>query len=224
MKKNKPEKSKVILKNYSKIILLYPLLVYSVLALIIQAVIEEITGNERPSLAILWMFIFFINLIMIGFDFPTIKFFILFLVLTLAIVTLILLDVNEVIDLSSILASIRPFFDYSLDTKFYGWATFVLGFTIGGAILQAQLHFVKVEKNEIYVKGLATGKAERFPSSQLHINTEIVDVFELIALGAGKVTMKIGNERIVSLETVPMVRKKKQIIDRLLSSALVSEK
>lgn len=218
--KGKKDTNRVILKSYSKVVLFYPLLVYSIIAVIVQS----IASQAHQSLAILWMFIFFVNLIIIGFDFPSIKFFILFLVLVLAIVILILLDMNGKIDLSAIWDSLQIFFSYTLDTKFYGWATFVLAFSIAGAVLQAQLHFVKIERNEIYVRGLATGKNERFPTLNLQMNTEITDVFELMSLGAGKVTLKIGQEHVIALDMVPMVRKKKRTIDRLLSTTLVTEK
>ncbi|UYP44817.1 hypothetical protein NEF87_001102 [Candidatus Lokiarchaeum ossiferum] len=216
-------KNRVVLKNYSKIILFYPLFIYTLIALVVQYGGEKLGREPISQLAIIWIFIFFINLVIVGFDFSSIKFFVLFLVVILIGMGLVLLDHNGTIDLFAFIASIRTLFDFTLDSKFYAWVLGILGFTIIAAIIQAQVHFVKIEKNEIYIKGLAQGKSERFPTTNLQLNIEFTDIFELISMGAGTVTLKIGSEMIIVLQTVPFIRKKKKIIDLLLSTTLVKQ-
>ncbi len=217
---SKAKKSEVIiLKDYSKVILFYPLWIFSIVAMIVEAV-----NADRPSIAIAWIFFFFINTVIVGFNFPTIKFFVLFLVITLVVMGLILLDLNGVIDLSVILSRITNFFDFSLHIRFYGWIVLTLGIVIFFAFIQAQMHFIKIEKNEIYIRGLTSGKAERFPTANVQIQMEIVDVFELISLGAGSFKIKLNKDTTITLDTVPFVRKKKKQIDTLLSTTLVEQK
>ncbi|MBN2157548.1 MAG: hypothetical protein JW776_15990 [Candidatus Lokiarchaeota archaeon] len=212
------EPTKVFLKDYSKVILYYPLLIYSVIALIIQLFIPP-----SDVLAIIWVFVFLFNTVTVGFNFPTVKFFLLFLSFIIIGLTLILLDIGGVINLFAWWTSIRPFFDFPLASHFYGWMVFIFGLIIVAAIVVAQFRFVKIEKNEIYVRGLATGKANRYPTGPVKIYMEIIDIFEYITIGAGMIKVFVQPDNVLEFHTVPFVRKKRKAIDELLSTTLVEK-
>lgn len=211
----------MILKDYSKLIFFYPLLIYSVIALLIEHYGSE---PNNQTLAIIWIFLLFINLVIIGFDFSTVKFFILFLILIVAVMVLVLLDNRGVINLFIILESLRQYFQFSLSTRFYGVITLILGILIIFAIIRAEFRYVKVEPNEINFKGLVSGKADRYPTSNARINMRITDVFEFLTMGAGSFTIHISNDVTLHLSTVLGYRKKKKCVDKILSMTLVEDK
>jgi hypothetical protein len=85
-------------------------------------------------------------------------------------------------------------------------------------LLEAQFKYVKIEANEVYVKGIL-GDAKRFPTSSLRISEKIDDIFEYFAARAGSVTLEFtGEKNPIHLDTVPFFNKKKLQIDELLST------
>jgi hypothetical protein len=217
--KKKDPIEKVLLKDYSKIIFFAPLWVYSLIAMLVQGY-----GADRPGLAIVWLFIFFLNAVVIGFNFPTMKFLILFLVLGISVTVLALLNTKGIINLFEWWAAIDQFFYITLPARFYGWIVLLLGILILFAAIKAQLTYVKVEKNEIYLRGITAGKLDRYPTTGIRIELKIEDVFELISLGAGAITIGIDKDTSIHLRTVPRVRKAKRDIDALLSTTAVEHK
>jgi hypothetical protein len=217
-RKNTPEKKKIILKDYSKIILYYPLLIYSIIALIIQLIV-----GPSEALAIIWIFVFIYNTVAVGFNFSTLKFFLLFLSIIVIVLIFILLDIFGIIEWISLWSAIRPFFRFTLVTNFYGWIVLILGIFIVAALIAAQFRFIRIEKNEIYVRGIASGKANRYPTANIKIKMKIVDIFEYITIGAGSITLQVSAEKSFEFPTVPLVRRKKKNIDELLSATLVEK-
>ncbi|MBD3186135.1 hypothetical protein GF325_04845 [Candidatus Bathyarchaeota archaeon] len=214
---------KVNLKSYSKIILFYPLLVYSLIAMVIKVTGEGLPEPDRPGLAIIWIFIFFINASIVGFDFPAVKFFVLFLIIVIVIMAIILLDNAGIINFLAFWQGMREFFDMSLDSRFYAWMSIALGFLIGVAFLQGQLNYVVIEKNELYVNKVVRGQADRYPTSNLRVKMDLVDIFEFLTLGAGRIKLIVDGEDSFDLKTIPLVKKKKRHIDELLSATLIEK-
>jgi hypothetical protein len=200
-------------------ILYYPLLIYSIIALVIQIIID----HPSEALAIIWIFVFIYNTVSIGFNFPTLKFFLLFLSIIVIVMAFILLDITGVIQWISLWESIKPFFQFSLPTNFYGWIILITGVMIVAAFISSRFQYIRIERNEVYVRGVATGKANRYPTSNLKIKEKIIDIFEYITLGAGSITIELNPEKKYQFSTVPFVRRKKQQIDILLSTTLVED-
>ncbi|MBD3351032.1 MAG: hypothetical protein GF364_06060 [Candidatus Lokiarchaeota archaeon] len=149
------------------------------------------------------------------------KFFVLFLILVLLAMVIILLDNVGFIDVLSFWEDIRIFFDLSLETKFYGWMSVTLGFVIIVAIIQANVKYVIVEKNEFYIHKILKAEAERYPTSGLHVKIHLTDIFEFISMGAGTIDLQISGEENYKLNTVPLVKRKKRKIDEMLSTTLI---
>jgi hypothetical protein len=217
-KKYGKEVNQVILRDYSKVILYYPLLIYSVVALIVQIII-----GPSETLAIIWIFVFIYNTVAVGFNFPTAKFFLLFLSIVIIVMIFVLLDITGVIQWISLWDAIKPFFHFTLATNFYGWIILITGVMIIAALIASSFKYIRIERNEVYVRGVAAGKANRYPAKSVEIKINITDVFEFITIGAGSVLIELTPEKRYHFLTVPFVRRKKRYIDQLLSSTLVED-
>lgn len=207
----------VKLKTYSKLVMFYPLLIFSVIAMLIQ-----LLGNpDRSDLAIAWAFILFLNLIIVGFDFPTVKFFILVLVVIIVAMIIVILDNTGAINVFAFWVEIREFFDVGLDTRFYAWMVLTFGFLILAAVIQAQFEYVVIEKNELYVHKILRAESERYPTSDLRVKIELVDIFEFITMGTGSIELIISGAENYKMDTIPFVKIKKKKIDEMLSATLI---
>ncbi|MDD1776765.1 MAG: hypothetical protein LUQ65_01245, partial [Candidatus Helarchaeota archaeon] len=172
--------------------------------------------------ALIWMVIFFVNLFVVAFYFPATKFFILFLVLVVIGLVVMLLYVLGVINFSSIDALIQDLLTLELKSKFYGVMTVLLGVVLLFAVLGARFKYVRIEENEVLVKTILIGEIKRYPTASLRYKKEIADVFEYIALGAGRITLTFGTDATHVLYTVPRINKVAARIDELLGVIQVS--
>jgi len=208
-KKVKPI-TEVYLRSYPKIIFFWPLEVVSIVMLLIQL----FSGNPTPPIAWLgtfWLVVFSINMFIVAFDFSSMKFFV--LILVIAVVALL------VIFLVPDLFAGLPFgsFNAGLTFEFYLAVTLIMGIILGLVVLGAMFDYWKIERNEIYHKKGLFSSAERIPTKSLRIKKEIPDVFEFFILRAGSITLLPGHGDVIHLPTVLNINKKQNQIDYLLS-------
>ncbi len=223
-KKTVATPQRVVLRDISKGIFFYPLAFYSLIAAIIEHV-AEIPAPDAPSayantLALIWVVLFFANVFVVSFDFSTGKFLILILVVAVLGLVIFLLIQSGTIALPSGGGS----FSFNLDirTHFYWMMAVILWAIVGLTLLAGRFRYVKIESNEVLVKGIL-GDVKRFPTANLHYDKKIVDVFEYMALRAGTIILHIsGAQEPVELYTVINVHKKAEQMDALLSSMKVS--
>jgi len=210
MAKSKKEKI-IILRNFSKAILFYPLLASSFIFWIIQAILPEI----NTVLGYIWCLIFFFNLFVISFDFPPNKFLILVLGVVLMLLVLIFLIVPQV-QLPIIVLNLGS------SAEFYATMTLILSIILGFVVLSARFDYYKLEKNElIHITGVLANTAERYPVRSLRIRHVVSDVFEFLLLGAGSITLIAKDSEPIHLITVINVKKKIKKIDWLLTHEFV---
>lgn len=219
--------SRVILRNYSKGLFFYPLVIYSLIAMIIELVRLNTMGADykaHAAVGVIWIAIFFANIFVVSFDFSTGKFLTLVLAIVAIILIIALVTVNgqaPPIDMPTneqLATTIQPGMTY----QFYLFAFIATGIIFLFTLLEGQFKYVKIETNEVYVKGLL-GDAKRFPTSSLRISEKIDDIFEYMAARAGSVTLEFtGEKNPLHLETVPFFNKKKVQIDELLSTTRVT--
>ncbi len=215
---------KVILRDISKGVFFYPLAIYSLVAAIIEH-IGELPDPSNPgpyanTLSLIWVVLFFANVFVVSFDFSTGKFLILILVVAVIALVLFLLIQNGIIALP---AGIGTFtFNLDIRTHFYWMMAIILGSIVGLTLLNGRFRYVKIETNEVLVKGIL-GDVKRFPTANLHYDKKITDVFEYLALRAGTIILHItGAEEPVELYTVINVHKKADQMDLLLSTMKIS--
>jgi hypothetical protein len=207
---NEYKTDKVLLRNYSKVIFFYPLLIYSFVAWLIQFFFP----SPIAWLGNIWIIVFFANLFTIAFDFSTVKFFI----LLLAIVVIALLVFFLVIPNIDFGAGLNIDFNLGLTATFYLTITIIFALILGLEVLGAYFNYYKVEQNEIYHKTGLFSDAERYPVKSLRMRKQITDVFEFFILRAGSITLLPGRaDEVIHLPTVININKKEKQLDYLLS-------
>ena len=221
---------RVVLRDISKGIFFYPLMIYSFVAAIIEHIGEQGMPNapnepwtHADTLALIWLVIFFANVFVVSFDFSAGKFIVLILVVAVIGLVVFLLIQNGIIALPS--AGTDPFFKFNLKmrTQFYWMVSAILGLIVLLTLIAAQFRYVRIEANEVLVKGIL-GDVKRFPTANLHYDKKITDVFEYFALRAGTIVLHIsGAGEPVELYTVPNVHKKAEQMDALLSAMKITQ-
>ena len=214
-KKKKAPITEIKLRNYPKIIFLWPLLITS----LILWPLQFIAGSEPAQwLGIFWLMVLFCNLFVIAFDFGSSKFFI----LILGVVIFVLLLIFWIIPTWGFPQLADITWNPGLTTNFYMAISLMLLFIIGFVIIDSFFDYWKVERNEIYHKSGIFSSAERFPVKSLRWKKEIPDVFEFFVLRAGTITLMPGRvEETITLQTVLNVNKKAEQLDYLLSHVSV---
>ncbi|OLS15381.1 MAG: hypothetical protein RBG13Loki_1012 [Promethearchaeota archaeon CR_4] len=220
----------VVLRDLSKGIFLYPLAIYSLISAIIEYFGEKSSNpaDILPSeawihsnvLSLIWVVMFFANIFVVSFDVSTGKFLILILAITLIGLIVVFLIHYEIIQIGSI----GNLFNFNLEirTHFYLMTALILGVIVLLTLVAGLFRYVRIEANEVLVKGIL-GDVKRFPTTKLHYDKKIIDVFEFMALRAGTIILHIlGAGEPVELHTVPNVNKKAEQMDALLSVLKIS--
>ena len=203
------KKDEIYLRSYPKVIFFWPLLVFSFVAWLIQAFVDD----PIAWLGTTWMIVFFTNLFVIAFDFSSTKFFVLMLIVVVAILLVIFFVLPNV----TLPKSVGEF-NLGVTALFYAITTLVLAIILGCVFISTRFDYWKIERNEIYHKSGIFSTAERFPTKGLRIKKEIPDVFEYFMLRAGRISLFPGRaDEVVILPTVLNIKKKEQQLDALLS-------
>ena len=140
-KKVKPI-TEVYLRSYPKIIFFWPLELVS----IVMWVIQMLNPSPVAWLGSLWLAVFAINMFIVAFDFGSMKFFV--LVLVIAVVALLLIFLAPDLFAGLPLGS----FNAGLTAEFYLTVTLIMGIILGLVVLGARFDYWKIERNEIYHK------------------------------------------------------------------------
>ena len=216
MAESKKEINHIILRNYSKGLFLYPLLLISLIFWIIQAILTELGAGPNELMGYIWFFVFFLNLFVISFDFPFSK----FLILVLAVVIILLIIIFVILPTVPLPTPI--ILDLGSSAEFYATITLILGIILGFIVISTRFNYYKLEKNELFhITGILANTAERFPVRSLRFRHVISDVFEFILAGAGSITLIPKESEPIHLNTVINVNKKVGKMDILLSHLAV---
>jgi len=221
-----PSKS-IDVRDYSKVILFYPLFFYSLIAFLIMHF--SITGVTTETyiriggiVGIIWIVIFTFNLFVVAFNFPTAKFFILFLVIIVAGLVVAILYVARIINLSGAASWLAELLDVFMNSKFFAIMTGCLGIMLLLVIISARFNVIHIEQNEVFIRRLMTGQEKRYPTSSMRYVKEIDDVFEYLAIGAGRMTFTFGPDVTIQFDTIPMINKIADKIDQLGDSMQIT--
>ena len=213
MNKIEYKSDSVILRSYPKVIFFYPLLIVSIILFLIQYFLNS--PNVNKIIGFIWILVFFCNLFVIAIDTTSGKLFTLALIIV-GVILIIIYFIAPQIDLS-IFGLESELFDFGLTAQFYLIISLILTFILVFVWLEERFDFWKIEKNEIYHKKGLLSNIKRYPTSGLKYSKEITDLFEFLALKAGRVTLFIDSNTTVTLDTVINVNKKIKKLDGLLS-------
>ena len=219
----------VILRDWPKIIMMWPTLIVSLVCGILMALYQD----SSPPTA----------------QFSRIHYVGLVFLITLAInMTLLLYDLNLrgfVIVALAILAMVLGLFllnqqfggkvwksiGNALSVKVWANAAFyfvfslVLLLNLGIAWLMTRFNYWKVENNEIIIHEGFMHEQERHPTAQARFRMVIEDIVEYGLLGSGKLVFYFGdNNTERELKTVLFVHRKAKALDELLGRVAVIER
>ncbi len=200
--------SKLLLRSYSKTVFYYPLFIYSFIAFLFQSL-----SPGHSSVLYIWLILFFVNILIISFNFNVAGFAISVLLLIGIIILFIISDTNGWL----------PIPPFEISAVFYLYATIFLGALMGLVLISARFSYVKIEQNELEVKGIL-GKVERFPMNSISYDKTINNLFEYILLRSGEVTFYIPERKTIRLDVVINISKKAKILDALLSAIRTDKK
>jgi hypothetical protein len=205
--------TEITVRDWPKVIFFYPLFFTSLILWVLQLTVAGEGGAPVALFGFIWMIVFFINLVIIAFDFSTTKFFILVLVIIIGILLFVFLILPNIQ-----LGDIPPPGEYNIGMtdQFYMVTTLLLGIVLFFVFVKTRFDYWTIERNEVYHKTGIFEQAERFPTNKMNIKKEITDVFEFFTLRAGSITFYIEGED-YRLPTVLNVDNKAEKIDYLLS-------
>ncbi|HEC40744.1 hypothetical protein LCGC14_1422420 [marine sediment metagenome] len=208
--------NEIFLRSYPKVLFFYPLLIFSLILGLIQALGSPNTEVSK-ILGYIWFIVFFINIFVTAFDFSSTKFFVLILAILIVVLLVIFLVLPRfTLDITNVELNL------ALSWEFYMVMTLILGFILGITVLSTRFEYYKIERNEIIHKSGIFSSAERFPVKSLRFKKSIPDVFEFFLLRAGSLILMPGKaDEVMILPTVLNINKKEKQLDWLLSHVSV---
>ncbi len=218
-KEEKKEGEIIYLRSYSKLIYFFPLFFTTIILWILQYFLSP-SGQPYPWLGFVWVLIFFINVLAIGFDISTTKLFILILIIALAIVLSLFLILPSILQAFYQQVGIIAF-NIGMSEDFYFVITAILGIVLLITLIAPRFNYWKLERNEIIHKKGIFVEADRYPTKGLKYRKKIPDVLEFFLLGAGSITLMLGKNDVEHLSTILRVDNKARRIDSLLSEVEV---
>lgn len=205
------ESKSIVLRRYPKIIFIYPLLIVS----IALAFLQFFWQSYNPIFGAIWMLMFTVNLFVIAFETSSSRLFsIIIIVVILLLIFIYIIAPNIELNVLNISSNLV---DFGFTTQFYFVTSVILGLILLFVWIEERFEYWKIEKNEVYYKSGILANLRRYPTSNLEYSKEITDVFEYLALRAGKITLIINSKTAFTLDTVINVNKKIKQLDDLLS-------
>ncbi|MEJ2252442.1 MAG: hypothetical protein P8Y97_22620 [Candidatus Lokiarchaeota archaeon] len=214
-KEEQKEGEIIYLRSYSKAIFFFPLFFTTIILWLLQYFLGA-SGKPVPYLGFVWILVFFINLITVSFNISSMKFFILILIVVIVIsfsifftLPVILVEFYQKVE--------RVGFSIGMNEDFYMVITIILGSILLVTLIIPRFNYWRLERNEFYHKKGIFVTADRYPIKSLQFEKKIPDILEFFMLGAGSITLIIGNTKTAHLNTIVRIDNKAERIDSLLS-------
>ena len=189
---------KITVRSHTKVIYYVP----TVLAAIFFG-LQAPNGSSGWSSA--FLSIFFLNTVVVLFDFNSLR--TLFLTLVFSLIGLTIWHFGWVGFLSSSLAQVNPTMN---SHAYFVYAAF-FGMLILGDVIWSHLNRWEFSANEVKRIQAFAGHTANFPGRGLRFQVRTVDVFERLLLGAGTVLLLVGKRKIKLKNVIFAHRKVKQL-------------
>jgi len=215
---------KIFLISYPKIVFLYPVFVFSLIAAIWLSFSDQPLDRENTTAVIistLFLGLLAVNLVILAFDFPrttslTLFFFIAALVM--GFILLIRLKPEVLPALSALLVGFHPL----ANATFYWTIAAILGVIFVIVFVIVRFDYWEVRPNELLHHHGFLANMERVYAPSLRMDKEIEDVFEYMLLRSGRLILHPSDDRrSIILDNVPFVNKKEETITRMLGALQV---
>ena len=169
----------------------------------------------------IFLLIFFLNLVVIAFDFPrttSLTWFFAVVAITIGIWTLFRLNEGLAPKVFQSLLSVQP----AANSSFYFIFTLGMLFLSICVLVSRRFDYWEVRGNELLHHHGVLSDLKRFSAPNLRIDKEINDVFEYLLLRSGRLILHPSNERrAIVLENVLFISNKEDRITRMLGALQV---
>ncbi|HVX62432.1 MAG TPA: hypothetical protein VHC19_17570 [Pirellulales bacterium] len=216
--------ARIILISYPKIVFLYPTFLAALAAAIYLSFSSHaLDVAHRPAVmtSTLFLAVFAVNLVVLGFDFPrttSLTLFFLGAAVAMGLVLLFEYYPEMLPRVTALLAKFRPL----ANAAFYWAFTAVLGVIFAVAYVVVHFDYWEVRPNELLHHHGILSNLERFSAPHLRIDKEIDDVFEYLLLRSGRLILQPSSERrAIILDNVPFIERKETQITRMLGALQV---
>ncbi len=207
---------KIVIRPFPKIVVYIP----TMLAALAAGVLVQIFPNDgefRRVVAIVFMVCFFLNTILVAFEFPRMTAVAVVLLLIAVVFGLLLL--NQHFGVLGWLGQAFALWSPDANTQLYFSIALAFGCMFAIAWLITRFDYWIVTNNELLHHHGPFGDMERFPAPQLKLDKEIPDIFEYLVFGSGRLVFYPTSERrALILENVVAVNRVEQDIKHLLEA------
>jgi len=178
---------------------------------------DPVAFRRRENvLGLVFLTVFFLNLMILAIDFP--RFAIFAIVLGGTTVTFFLLYLGVFVDIFKPLARALEGVYVIANAEFYLMIVVVLLLIYGVIFITRWLDYWEILPNEILHHHGPLSDLERYPTLNLKFDKEIPDVFEHLMFGAGRLVLHVSDERkAIVLDTVLHVSRKEEALKKLMS-------
>jgi hypothetical protein len=215
---------KIYLISYPKILFLYPVFVFSLLAAMWMSFSDQPLAPENVAAVIistLFLGLLAVNLVILAFDFPRTTSLTLFFFIAALVMGFILLVRLRPEVLPALTAMLRGFHPLA-NATFYWTITAMLGVIFVAVFIVVRFDYWEVRPNELLHHHGFLANMERVYAPSLRLDKEIEDVFEYMLLRSGRLILHPSDDRrSIILDNVPFINKKEEAITRMLGALQV---
>ena len=199
--------------SWPKIVFLYPTFLTAVVAALGSALWDD--GGSFWGL--LFLSVFFVNLLVMAFDFPRTAS--LNLLLGGVVVLLAAILINQRFVFLPFLRDLTSGIAPAADAQFYAIFAGALGLVyLIVLIVDFRFDYWLVQPNELIHRRGLLGNVSRYPAPGLELQKEITDVFEFFLFGSGRLVIQPTKGPAIVLENVFRVNDKERQIRELLDA------
>lgn len=214
---------------YPKIIFLFPTFVMAVVAAIGMNILRPhaaVAGTPAFDtahaganlLGVLFLGVFFFNLLILAIDFPRFTVVAGVLFGTTLVFLLAWMAAFFGFNPLSFLAKFFKSLNAEATASFYWVVSFILLVTYGIIYITRYLDYWEIMPNEILHHHGPWSDLERFPTMNLKFDKEIPDIFEHFLLGAGRLVLHVTDERqAIVLDNVLQINSKEDALKKMMS-------
>ncbi|MFX1508673.1 MAG: hypothetical protein ACFFBR_00065 [Promethearchaeota archaeon] len=202
------EVQEVIVREYPKTVLFYPMLIFSLILGLVNYLIPffildpTLRDSWLYTISFIWFILFFFNLLIVTFEFG--KSIVVALALILVIIVLVIVLVFNFYGYLFVInpSTLRLFISTEALLAFFC----VFLFVIFLSWIKTRIFYFKITPNEIIYKKGIMGDVERYGTTNVMVHKEIPDLFEFLLLRSGRLTISVpGRKTAIMLDNVPNI-------------------
>lgn len=183
---------RIVIHPFPKIVLMWPVMLLSLVFFFLGGGVSEKPVVDPSVLGLIWVVVFFFNMLVQTFDFGRNNFIATVASLALVFVGLWVWDLQTDVE---IYGSIFRFFDtYELDMhpNFYAMMAAMLAVLFVMAFVTTRFNYWVLSPNQLTHKHGILGDERHYATINMAVEKEIPDVFEFLLFGSGRLIFKPG--------------------------------